>query len=229
MTADAPETWHHDLADALDQIENALAAPSDERTYFARQARNVLPEGHPAREVIEAGLEGDEFLSTALRTAYGYLPPGRDRDADHQCAKTQDSDTVAQGRPDGSAEEDRRETVTLELPTPLLDRIALETDAGESVEDWIRRAAWLRLLELKDDHRVTVRPEIELPEGVWERAKLDAAIRRAKGGDARPTEYLWEYLNEQPRLTVEGRTVLDCGDESRHEPGCEGEAWSADP
>lgn len=60
--------------EAYELVESALQAPADERAYFIRQALDILPDDHRAREPLQDVLAGDATPEDGLRAAYGALP-----------------------------------------------------------------------------------------------------------------------------------------------------------
>jgi len=66
--------------EAYGLLESALQSAPDERAYFIRQALNVLPDDHPARDPLRDVLAADVEPEAGLRAAYGELPSGSPED-----------------------------------------------------------------------------------------------------------------------------------------------------
>ena len=101
--------------------------------------------------------------------------------------------------------------VSVPMTAATRDLIALETDEGESIEEWIMDAVSRRLTEADVEHLHDVEADVvvEVTPEVAERARLRYEHARAHGAEVEIDDYLLDYVACKTTFTVDGEPIVD--------------------
>jgi hypothetical protein len=107
-------------------------------------------------------------------------------------------------------------TVSLTFSGPEYERLQLEaTDEGVAVDEWLKQAARFRIARIDTDlaHSIETDITVELPDNIYERARLRREQANQSGKDNEFADYAWDYINLNPEfVNSDGDPITDCND-----------------